>query len=337
MPIFRLCLVWTTLTLFPFRPPTFNARFVSPTADMASVYSVSNSNASSSTTSANLFPITVSAANSVRSLSSFSDATAPAAPAATHGLSSRQLHYSSHASHASHSFSNSSGSALTPPDAGSAAALSTAVTSTTPGVTPSATPNATPSATPNAGISSHSHTPSATSQSSFPISTFALTLEDTPIPPKSLLFAPQPTSIRSLDPSSRSLPPSKPLASTSTSQPAVQFSKQFLTIDDLHSTQDPNFTSSPTYDRQLPPDSRRPSYASQVTNSSVSSNTKRYDSDDASMLSTSPPNYSYLEGDHSSLTTRSNSTAAASSSTASSRMNPIVFPQPVSILFLISL
>ena len=113
---------------------------------------------------------------------------------------------------------------------------------------------------------------------------------------------------------------------------------------------DPNFlfgsTSGPSssnFDRNptTMSDSRRPSYASQMTASSVGSTCKRYESaDDISLCSSSPTNQStnYISEtneDHSSHTTRSNSTAPTSfltSTRSNSRVNPIVFPQPVSVL-----
>lgn len=125
--------------------------------------------------------------------------------------------------------------------------------------------------------------------------------------------------------------------------------QQFLSIQDLQepsrpvapNAHDPSRTGQPdpnilfytqpspsSYDRQPANSSRRPSYASQFTSSSMGSSRRR-ESEDGSYMSSSPAGDDKLS---SNVTSRANSAATISTTTSNrARINPISFPQPVSI------
>lgn len=199
-----------------------------------------------------------------------------------------------------------------------------------------------------ASMATDTHKP-ALSIGSMGEGTRSLPSDDSSLSPKAV-FSSQSFS-RSPDPS----PSQQTQGYRNPSKTANVAKSQFLTIQDLQEVSpltpfslampdtainpkttptDPNFIfhtqpSPSSYDRQPLSNSRRPSYASQMTTSSIdSSRSRRIESDDVSFRSSSPA------GDEeaaSNATSRANSTATAtiSSSRSSSRVHPMVFPQPV--------
>lgn len=294
---------------------------MNPNADIASIYSSSHSNDSSTSTNTNNHAPTTGDGNSIKSIST----QPPALPDATN-----RIQYSSH------SFASSLSERALASDAGSSAASSTAVTY----------PNA-KTHMKNQNI--------ATSAGSTSSSSTQPPYSDDPVSPRDPMF----NSSKTLDPVStfgnslfsRSVAQPKAFKSapgTPRSQPSTQ--QQFLTINDL---QDMNSCSSPSmtsdvsasgfaddmleqgspssFDRLPPADSRRPSYASQLTNSSMGSGGKRLESVDyGSLESSSPKAQFYTDEAFPNASIRSNSTTAAPPSNSRS-INPIVFPQPVSL------
>lgn len=291
---------------------------MNPNADIASIYSSSHSNDSSTSTSTNNLAPTTGEANSIKSIS----ANPPTLPDATN-----RIQYSSH------SFASSLSERVLASDAGSSAASSTAVTYPN-----TKTHMKNQNIATSAGLNSSSSTQTPYSDDS--------------VSPRDPMF----NSSKTLDPVStfgnslfsRSVAHSKPFQSapgTPRSQPST--TQQFLTIHDL---QDMNSCSSPSmpsdhstpgfaddilehgspssFDRLPPSDSRRPSYASQLTNSSIGSGSKRLESVDYGVESSSPKVQYYTDEACPNASIRSNSTAAAPSDSRS--INPIVFPQPVS-------